>query len=100
MSKIKPYQILNLRGRDIVVRKCRCKGTITAAVGSRSSKENEILFCKVCKKIIQDYVCNFKMDMVVLDVLKNRVREITMFDKVVEEFLGCTPEEYLEVLRV
>ncbi|KAI7894008.1 uncharacterized protein EV154DRAFT_478801 [Mucor mucedo] len=63
--------------------------------GSRSSKADEMLFCKGYKKIVQEYVCNFKMDIVMLDILENRVREITMLD----QEMNIVPSSWLAYLE-
>lgn len=100
MSNSQPYQILNLRARDIVFKKCQCKGSIGSAVNSKFSKEDELLYCNNCQKLVHEIVKNFKIELVLLNIFENQIEEVTMYDEVANEFLGCTPDEYLEVMSV
>jgi hypothetical protein len=92
-----PHKIINLKGRDIVFRKCRCKGYVIPTVLNKYSQRDELFYCNMCKKMVTQFITNFKIDMTLLDLFNNRIQDITLYDQAAANFMGCTSDEYLEV---
>lgn len=98
MAPTKSYQIVNLKGRDIVARKCKCTTFLTPIIQSQSRKEDHY-YCNRCKVAVTTFLSHFKIDLVLLDLFTSQLIEVTLYDKIAIEFMGCTPIEYMQFTK-
>ncbi|KAI8081186.1 hypothetical protein BDF21DRAFT_418602 [Thamnidium elegans] len=98
MSTQFEYKIIQIRLQKILFKKCPCKGFVVPVVTS-GLYQDTLLYCDRCNKIIKEPVMNYTFDMTVLNLFENVVETVSVYDKIAEDFIGCSPEQLTRYLQ-
>lgn len=89
-------KILHLFGKEMLFRRCgKCRSLIIPVRTDESG--NGVYYCENCREEISQLEYNYSFKMNLLDIHTDEVLNVTIYDKVAEDFLGVSANELSRV---
>lgn len=90
------HKIIQLFAKEILFKRCsECKGRIIPIQIDETA--TGLYYCEQCSKEITTFEHNYTIKLELLDIHTEEVLVVKIYDKVAENFLGCSPNEIYKV---
>ncbi|KAL7314471.1 hypothetical protein PS15m_006037 [Mucor circinelloides] len=93
------YKIIQASTQKLLFIKCTCSTYITFVTKNEFVYGQETCYCVTCKKIIKDKKVTYKLALAVLDIEKNKMESIILYDDMASKAIGCPPSQYIEYMK-